>query len=47
MERPQPLEKPRGTAYKDMTARQKVRFVLKLIVCISTFGMVFPNVMSD
>ena len=36
-----------GTAYKDMSANQKVKFVLKLIVCIVTFGMVFPNIMGS
>ena len=30
-----------------MTQRQKVIFVLKLAVCIMTFGLAFPNVMSD
>ena len=33
--------------YAQMSAAQKVRFVLKLAVCILTFGFVFPNVMSD
>ena len=40
-------QKRQGTPYKDMTSRQKVRFILRLIVCIFTFGMVFPNVMSE
>ena len=40
-------QKPKGTAYKDMRPAQKVRFVLKVIVCVLTFGMAFPNVMSD
>jgi Na+/alanine symporter len=29
--------------YKDMTASQKSVFILKLIVCICTFGLVFPT----
>ena len=33
--------------YAQMSAAQKIRFVLKLAVCILTFGFVFPNVMSD
>ena len=37
----------RGTPYAQMTPRQKFKFVLKLAICILTFGMVFPNVMSD
>ncbi|HUQ75829.1 MAG TPA: hypothetical protein VM183_13975 [Burkholderiales bacterium] len=36
-----------GTAYKDMSPGQKVKFILKLVVCIMTFGMAFPNIMSD
>lgn len=36
-----------GTPYKQMTPRQKVSFVLKLAACILSFGMLFPNVMSD
>jgi hypothetical protein len=37
----------RGTAFKNMTPRRKVVFVIKLAVCILTFGMAFPNVMGD
>jgi hypothetical protein len=36
-----------GTPYKQMTPRQKLGFVVKLAVCILSFGMLFPNVMSD
>jgi len=39
--------KPEGTPYKDMTPRRKLLFVLKLAICIMTFGMAFPNIMSD
>lgn len=39
--------KPEGTAYKDMSPRRKLIFVLKLAICIMTFGMAFPNIMSD
>ena len=39
--------KREGTAYKDMTPRRKLIFILKLAVCIMTFGMAFPNIMSD
>lgn len=35
------------TPYAQMSAKQKVRFVLKLAVCILTFGFIFPNVMGD
>jgi hypothetical protein len=36
-----------GTPYAQMTAARKVRFILKLSVCILTFGFIFPNVMSE
>jgi hypothetical protein len=36
-----------ATPYKEMKPRQKVLFLLKLAICILTFGMAFPNVMSD
>ena len=40
-------DKNTGTPFKDMTPTRKVVFILKLAVCIMTFGMAFPNVMSD
>ena len=33
--------------FKDMTPPQKLKFICKLTVCILSFGMIFPNVMSD
>lgn len=36
-----------GTPYEKMTGKQKFRFICKLVVCILTFGFVFPNVMAD
>ena len=45
--KPQPLKSDTGTPFKEMTHQQKVKFVFKLIVCAITFGIVFPNVMSD
>jgi hypothetical protein len=36
-----------GLPFKKMTRRQKVVFILKLSVCIMTFGLAFPHVMSD
>ena len=47
--RPQvvPLKSHSATPFKEMTRDQKVRFLAKLIICVVTFGMVFPNVMSD
>jgi hypothetical protein len=40
-------EKPSGTPYSEMKPMQKVLFVLKLAICIITFGLAFPNVMGD
>jgi len=39
--------KQEGVSFKQMKPGQKVVFILKLAVCILTFGIVFPNVMSD
>ncbi len=33
--------------FKEMTPHQKVVFILKVIVCAVSFGMIFPNVMGD
>jgi hypothetical protein len=30
-----------------MSRRQKSVFVAKLLVCIATFGFIFPNVQND
>jgi hypothetical protein len=40
-------ESKTGTPYSEMTPRRKVIFILKVAVCIMTFGMAFPNVMND
>jgi hypothetical protein len=37
----------KSTPYAQMTGKEKLRFVAKLVVCIITFGFVFPNVMGD
>ena len=42
-----PNRKVEGTPYNQMKPKQKVLFILKVAVCILTFGMAFPNVMSD
>lgn len=36
-----------GTPYNEMTPRQKFIFICKLAVSIASFGIIFPNVMSD
>ena len=33
--------------FKDMTPREKFFFICKLTVCILSFGMIYPNLMSD
>jgi len=40
-------KKPEGTPYDEMKPRQKVFFIVKLVISIITFGLAFPNVMSD
>src|SRR6266849_1372197 len=42
-----PNRKPEGTPYKQMNPKQKLKFILKLAICILTFGLAFPNVMGD
>jgi hypothetical protein len=44
---PEPTTKPRGTPFNKMSGGRKTLFICKLIVCILTFGMAFPNVMAD
>ena len=39
--------KAQGTPYDQMSPQQKVKFVMKLVVSILTFGFAFPNVMGD
>ena len=34
-------------SFKQMSAGQKTVFVLKLTVSIVSFGLIFPNLMSD
>jgi hypothetical protein len=33
--------------FSEMARREKIVFVLKLAVCIVSFGMIFPNIMND
>jgi len=42
-----PLEQSTGRKFAQMTRGQKCIFVVKLVVCIATFGFVFPNVQHD
>ena len=36
-----------GTAFGAMKPLAKGLFIFKIVVCVITFGMVFPNVMND
>ncbi len=42
-----PMEQSSGMKFADMSRRQKWVFVTKLVICIITFGFVFPGVQSD
>ena len=37
----------RSLKYHEMSRGQKVRFILKVAVCIISFGFVYPHIMSD
>jgi hypothetical protein len=41
------MEKVEGTPYKDMSPSRKALFVFKVVICVITLGLVFPNVMSS
>lgn len=41
------IHKVEGTPYKAMTPARKALFIFKVVVCVITFGMAFPNVMSS
>ncbi|HYL89285.1 MAG TPA: hypothetical protein VEU32_11060 [Burkholderiales bacterium] len=41
------IEHDRGTKWDDMTRKQKVIFVSKVVVCVCTLGFAFPNVQND
>ena len=38
--------KPKPT-FKQMTGAQKTVFIVKLVISIVSFGLIFPNLMSD
>ena len=37
----------RGTPFGDMPPNKKTLFVLKVMLCVVSFGFIFPNVMSS
>jgi hypothetical protein len=41
------LKARKSRPFAEMTRAQKYVFIGKLALCIITFGMAFPNVMSD
>ena len=51
MDKPSPFDKQlardTGKKFADMTPVQKWIFVIKVIICVCTFGFVFPTVQSD
>lgn len=51
MDKPSPFDKPMarqgGRKFADMTRAQKWIFVAKVVVCVATFGFVFPNVQNS
>jgi hypothetical protein len=52
MSEPKPRAKPEApkpiprTPFKKMTRDQKTVYVLKVVVCLCTFGFIFPNVIG-
>ena len=42
-----PLDQSTGRKFAQMTRTQKWIFVAKVLVCVATFGFVFPNVQHD
>jgi hypothetical protein len=38
---------PPALKFSEMTRRQKIVFVLKVAVCVISFGMIYPNIMND
>ena len=41
------MAEAQAVRFKDMTAKQKFVFVLKVTVCIISGGLIFPNIMHD
>ena len=47
MQESTPFKKAPGMKFAEMSRKQKYVFVAKLMICIATFGFVFPNVQSS
>jgi len=41
------IEVTHGKKFADMTRVEKIVFVVKVVVCVITFGFAFPNVQND
>ena len=41
------MPETQSVKFKDMTAKQKVVFVLKVAVCILSGGFIYPHVMHE
>lgn len=42
-----PATRPPSLRFSEMTRRQKIVFVLKVAVCVLSFGMIYPNIMNE
>jgi hypothetical protein len=42
-----PLKYSGGRKYADTTRREKIIFIVKLVICVGTFGFVFPGVQYE
>ena len=51
MDKPSPFDQQLrhdfGMKFADMTPLQKWIFVIKVIICVGTFGFVFPGVQNE
>ena len=43
----QPTIMDRGTPFREMTRARKIAFVMKVLVCATTFGFIFSDVMNS
>jgi hypothetical protein len=41
------MPEAQSVKFSDMSRRQKFVFVLKVTVCLISFGMIYPNIMHD
>jgi hypothetical protein len=42
-----PMAEAQAVRFKEMTGKQKIVYVLKVTVCMISFGMIYPNIMHD